>query len=107
MAKATVTVIRQVKAEKPIGSMTGGAIVTEALIHMATSGMTIHARQVGLRRISRMFLQPLERIIVYGSIQNTKILDNFASITTASVRSAGTTIVAGSANNFYGLFIGD
>jgi len=115
MAKATLTVIRKIKLEKPTGM--GAARIVEALAVCSATGETIHASDLHLRKLSRLFLQPLstDHCIYGASINTTTKLGGHASVSYFNV---GTPVTGGDlkgtmarhtgvAANFYVLALGE
>lgn len=119
LAKATVTLRRQMKLEKPISFALGGSLITEATVHFNTTPLTIHAEDVRLRRLTRIFLFPiapagttLKVNMAYGSIESIKKMNNFASINirhfgTCTTAGGSAKIANGTAQDYFGIFIGD
>jgi hypothetical protein len=119
MAKATVTILRQMQLDKPVATALGGSVITEATVSIAATNRTIHARDLKLKRLKRMFLFPnlgagtsLKMNIASGSIQSTKVDNNFASmviwhIGTLATGGGSAKKAAGADHVYYGLFIGD
>jgi hypothetical protein len=124
-----VTVVRQMATPKPFmltgiegGPNSGGdaasAVMVETVVKLPSSPQVIPAYAVGLRRISRFFLFPINGyMLVQGSIwpqsRSCGTCGNYASVTFCSVRQTGagatngTWVGAATAARFYGLFIGD
>lgn len=113
MAKATVTIIRQAKTDKALAAALGGATITEAMLHFNKDGMTVHARDVRLRRLTQLYLFPVNSLnAAHGSVQIDEKMNNFASISifhigTQAGKTGSAAIRAGTKQDFYGIFIGD
>lgn len=118
MTKATVTILRQAKAEKPVASALGSSIISDAFVHFTADAYTIHARDAKLRRITGACMFPLEtgNIAMGRGTANLLTIDkrfnNYASIAifhigTQATGGGSAKIVAGSAQNYYALVIGD
>ena len=109
MTKVTLSVIR--KAKLPKGTGLGGGKLVEAFIHVDATGNTVHAKDLHLRKLSRLFLQPLSHAhtIVAASITTTKNLGGYASIVYYNWATVAGTLVrhTGTIGNFYVLAIGE
>lgn len=115
MTKATVTIIRQIKTSKPLG--TKALTITEAMVSFTATGQTIHAEQVRLRRMTSMVLFPVSTggsgvNVACATKLNPKRMNNYASIGikhlgTLATGDGSMKILTGGAQDYYGIFLGD